>query len=202
VRCIVFVCFYSTCDHATDLGVGVGAARAALLLAGLLFGGHGVEDLQEGHLVALNAVLGGVGIGVLDGEGGVAGVARAAGAGAGGATELALLRATGLLAGQLALGLGAQGGGLALPGALGLLAQRRAVGLGGGAGGAAHSRAADGLALGAALQLAHLLGAADGAHGLLAVDFAFGALRLFAVHLAFGAGAHGVALGGADGVVA
>jgi hypothetical protein len=107
-----------------------------------------------------------------------------------------------LLAGQLALGLGAQGRGLALPGALGLLAERRAVRLRGSAGGAADGRAADSLALGASLELAHLLRAADRADGFLAVDFAFGALRLFAVHLAFRAGAHRMALGRADRVVA
>ena len=50
--------------------------------------------------------------------------------------EGVLLSATGLFAGKLALGLGAQGGGLAVPGALGLLAERGVVGLGGGTGGA------------------------------------------------------------------
>jgi hypothetical protein len=161
-----------------------------------------VEDLEQGHLLTLDTVGGCVDISVLNGECRVAGIAGAAGASTAFAAKFGLLSATGLLAGELALGLGAQGGGLALPGALGLLAQRRAVGLGGSAGGAAHSRAAHGLACGAALQLAHILGAAHGAHGLLTVDLALGALRLFAVHLALGAGAHGVALGRADRIVA
>ena len=158
---------------------GGGSARAALLLAGFLLGAHGVHHFEQSGLgdVGLEAVLDKVGFGVLDGESSATSVARAARR-VGGAAELAFLGATGLLASELALGLGAQGGGLALPGALGLLAERRAIGLRGSAGGAAHSGAAHGLALGAALELAHLLGATHGAHRLLAVNFALGTLRL------------------------
>ncbi len=83
-----------------------------------------------------------------------------------------------LLASELALGLGAQSRSLALPRALGLLAQRGAVGFGRRAGGSAYRRSAHRLARRAALELAHLLGAANRAHGLLAVDLTLGTLRL------------------------
>jgi hypothetical protein len=180
------------------------AARAAGFVALLCLVGGGVDELDQARALSGDGALVGVGVGLsrLDGEGQVAGVARAARGSSSGAAELGLLSAARLLAGQLALRLGAEGRGLALPGALGLLAERGAVRLRGSAGGAAHGRAADSLAFGAALELAHLLGAAHGADRFLAVDFAFGALGLFAVHLAFRAGAHGVALGGAHGIIA
>jgi hypothetical protein len=161
-----------------------------------------VDDFEERHLlVGAGQVVGGeVLVGLGDGESGVVtdtGAARFLTPAEGGG-----LVARGFLASQLALGLGAQFGGLALPGALGLLAERRAVGLGGGAGGAADGGAADSLASGAVFHFAHLLGAADGADGLLAVNLALGAFGGLAVHLAFGTSAHGVALGGAHGVIA
>ena len=120
-----------------------------------------MEDFEEGSLGASDAVLAGVDLGLLDGEGGVGAVARAAGGAATGGAKLFLFGAAGLFASELALGLGAQSGGLALPGALGLLAQRSAVGFGSGAGGAADSGAADGLASGAVVHLAHFLRATD-----------------------------------------
>jgi hypothetical protein len=180
------------------------AARAASLVALLRRVRSGVEELNQARALggdrALVSV--GVGLGGLDGEGQVAGVARAARGSSSRAAELGLLSAARLLAGQLAFGLRAQSRGLALPGALGLLAERGAVRLRGSASGTADGRAADGLALRAALELAHLLGTTDRAHGLLAVHFTLGALGLFAVHLAFRASAHRVALGRADRVIA
>jgi len=107
-----------------------------------------------------------------------------------------------LVALELALGAGAGGGLLALPVALGLLAHGGADGLRGDARGAAVGGRADGLALGAVLRLAHLLGAAHVALGLVAVHLAASASGLLALDLALGALAHGVALGGASGVVA
>ena len=102
-----------------------------------------------------------------------------------------------LLALELALGLGAHSGLLALPVALGLLAERRADRVRRNARRVADRRAAHSLALqhqkmdesaivnatrvarfvylGAALILAHLLGAANRALGLLAVHSALGA---------------------------
>jgi hypothetical protein len=61
---------------------------------------------------------------------------------------------------------------------------------------------ADGLALGAVLLLAVVLGAADRAGGLLAVDDALSALNFLALHLALGASAHGVADSRASRVIA
>jgi len=116
--------------------------------------------------------------------------------------ESGCLVARRFLASQLALGLGAKLGSLALPGTLGLLAQRRAVGLGGGASGAADGGAADGLASGAVFHLAHFLRAADRADGLLTVNFALSTLGRLAVHLALRACADRVAFGRADGIVA
>jgi len=116
---------------------------------------------------------------------------------------LGLLGLTGgLVTLELALGLGAGGGLLALPVALGLLAHGGADGLGGNTGGTAVSGRADSLALGAVVLLAHVLGATDVTLGLVAVDLALGTSSFFTLDLALGALAHGVALGGADGVVA
>jgi len=64
------------------------------------------------------------------------------------------------------------------------------------------SRLADGLALGASLFLALVLGATNGAHGLLAVNGALGAGGLLALHLALGALADGVAHSRAGRIVA
>jgi len=110
--------------------------------------------------------------------------------------------ARGAIALQLALGARAGGGLLALRVALGGLAHGGAHGLRGNAGGTAVGRRANSLALGAVLRLAHLLGAADIALGLVAVNLAARARGLLALDLALGALAHGVALGGASGVIA
>jgi hypothetical protein len=176
-------------------------ARAAHgVVACLGFESLGVLDLQEREERTLNAVGGGM-LGGL----GQSGTGRA-GSGARAArlvalTEDLVLITGGFLAGQLALGLGAELRGLALPGALGLLAQRRAVGLGGSASGTADSGSADSLASGAILHLTHFLGASHRAHGFLAVNFTLGALSGLAVHLALRASANRVALGRADRVV-
>jgi len=106
-----------------------------------------------------------------------------------------------LLALQLALGLGAVGRLNALVEASEFLADRGALGLRSLAGGVATSRLADRLAFGAAFLLALVLGAADGADGLLAVDGALSASGLLALHLAFRALAHRVANGRASGVI-
>jgi hypothetical protein len=123
------------------------------------------------------------------------------GLGAGAALRLGLL-AGGLLALQLALGTRAVGGLGALAGALQLLAHGRALGFRGRAGGVALGRGANGLALGAVLLLAVVLGAADRAGGLLAVNDALGALDLLTLHFALWPRAHGVADGGAGRVIA
>jgi len=169
------------------------AARAALSLSGsLLLVLDGVEHLEEGG----------------DGEGAAGGAAGVGGLGDGDLDVVVLARAAlgllagGLLALELALGLGAVGGLDALVVAGELLADGRALGLGSLAGGVAAGGLADGLALGAALLLAGVLGAADGADGLLAVDGALGAGGLLTLHLALGALADGVADGRAGGVVA
>ena len=131
--------------------------------------------------------------------------AASCGVGRGGARaalRLVRQRAGRLLALELALGLGAVGGLDALVGAVERLADGRALGLGRLARGVAAGRLADRLALGAAVLLALLLGAADRADGALAVDRALGAGRLLALHLALGARAHGVAHGGARWVIA
>lgn len=95
------------------------------------------------------------------------------------------LLASGLLALQLALGLGAVGGLDAFVEARQVLADGCALGGGGVAGGVAVSGLAHALALGAAVLLASVLGATNGAHGLLAVDGALRASDLLALHLAF-----------------
>lgn len=88
--------------------------------------------------------------------------------------------AGGALAHELALGLGAGDGLLALPVALGGLAHGGAHGVGGLALSAAVGGGADGLALGAVLLLAQVLGAAHVALRLVAVNLALGALSLAA----------------------
>jgi len=104
-----------------------------------------------------------------------------------------VLSTRGFFALQLALRLGAVGGLDALVEARQFLAHGRTLGFGRFAGGVAMSRLAHRLALGAAFLLALVLGAANGADRLLAVDGALGTTRLFALHLAFGSLAHGVA---------
>ena len=61
---------------------------------------------------------------------------------------------------------------------------------------------ADGLALGAVVLLALVLGATDGADGLLAVDGALSARHFLALHLALRTLANGVADRGASRVIA
>jgi len=172
-------------------------ARAAFL--GTLGSLHlqAVHGLNERELLVDNQFVGGsVVVGRLDGQKrGVLGAWAALSKNSG-------ILTSGFLASKLALGFGAQGGGLALPCALGLLAKRRAVGLRGSASGAADSGTADSLAGWAVFLLAHILGASDRAHGFLAVDFAFGAFGRFAVHLALGSSADWVTLGRADRVIA
>lgn len=163
-------------------------ARAAL--RSLVTDGEVVHDLNERGL-GLSLSNGSMLIGLGHSEADRGGRARAA---------LGLL-AGGLLALELALGLGAVGGLDALVVADELFANGGALGLGSLAGGVATGRLADRLALGAALALTMVLGAANGAGGLLAVDGALGATRLFALHLALGALAHRVALSGAGRVV-
>jgi len=102
---------------------------------------------------------------------------------------------------KLALGLLAVGGLDALVVAREFLADRSALGLGGGARGVALGGLANALALGAVILLALLLGAADGADGLLAVNSALGARDFLALHLALGTLAHGVAHSRAGRVV-
>jgi len=109
--------------------------------------------------------------------------------------------AGGLLALQLALGLLAVGGLDALVVAGEFLADGGALGLGGSAGGVALGGLAHALALGAVILLALLLGAADGADRLLAVDGALGARDFLALHLALGTFAHRVAHSRAGRVV-
>jgi len=168
-------------------------ARAALLL-GLGLVSHRVEHLEERRSVAAGG-LGTAGSGGL-GDGQLNVGLRAS------AASSRLLLAGRLLALHLALGLGAVGGLDALVVAFELLADRAALGLGGRAGGVALGRGTDGLALGAVLLLAEVLGAADRANGALAVNGALSAGGLLAAHLALGAGADGVADRGALGVVA
>jgi len=141
-----------------------------------------VEHFQErGGVGARRRVAGRVGLN--DGDLDVGLAARAA----------LLLLAGSLLALQLALGALAVGGLHALVVAVELLADRRALGFGSGAGGVALGRRANGLALGAVLLLAVVLGAADAADGALAVHGALCALGLLATHLALGLCADGVA---------
>ena len=136
--------------------------------------GHVIHYFDEGHSFTSG------GGGGLHGSSGVSSLVAGAAASAIITENLGLV-AGGLLASELALGFGAEGGGLAFPCALGLLAERGAVGLGGSAGCAADSGAAHSLASGAVLHLTHLLGATNTAHGLFAVNLAFGTLSLGAI---------------------
>ena len=144
------------------------AARAASLLTLLSLVLEGLEHLQEAWAGA-----GCAGSGSADGSGGGgSGGARAA---LGVAQVLVLEGALGLLALELALGLGAVGGLHALVVADQCLAHRGTLGSRGGASRVALSRLAHRLALRAVRHLALVLRAADGAHGALAVNHALGA---------------------------
>jgi len=83
--------------------------------------------------------------------------------------------AGGFLALEFALGTRAGRGLSARPVALSLFAERRAGGFGSDTGGVALGRGTNGLALRAVILLAHVLGATNGALGLLAVHLALGA---------------------------
>jgi hypothetical protein len=106
------------------------------------------------------------------------------------------------LALQLALGLGAVDWLDALVLAVELFAHRGALGFRSHAGGVATSGLADSLALRAAVLLAQVLGATNGAHWAFAVDGALRAGDLLTLHLALGACAHRVAHSRAGGVIA
>jgi hypothetical protein len=121
---------------------------------------------------------------------------------AGAASVLQWSLAGGLLALELALGLGAVGGLGTLVGAGELFANGLALGFWGSASSVADGGLADRLALGASVLLALLLGAADRANGLLAMNSALGARSLLALHLAFRSLAHRVANGRALRVIA
>ena len=107
-----------------------------------------------------------------------------------------------LLALQFALGLRAVGGLGALVLAGELLADGSALRLGRRTGGVATCRLADRLALGAVILLTLILGAANRADGLLAMDGALGARHLLALHLALRTLANGVAHSRAGRVIA
>jgi len=180
----------------------LGGALAAHLGATLLLGLDGVHDLHErghhrGHLRGLLDQR----VGRADGGSQVGLVSARAAAGLGARLARAGV-ARGALAHELALGLGASDGLLALPVALGGLAHRGAHSVGSIALGAAVGRGAHSLALGAVLLLAQVLRAANVALRLVAVDLALGALSLLAVDLALRALADGVAHSGAHRVVA
>jgi len=196
---IPFVVLEESEKKRKDLG---GALAAHLLALGLRSGLDGVHDLHEGGhhggglRVNLHQSVGGA-----DGGSQVRLVSAVAAAGLG-ARLTSTSVASRTLADELALGLGASDGLLALPVALGGLAHGSAHGVGGLALSAAVSRRADSLALGAILLLAEILGATHIALGLVAVNLALGALGLLAVDLALGALAHRVAHSRAHRVVA
>jgi len=118
------------------------------------------------------------------------------------ARRLATSRARSLVAGQVALGLGAAGGLAARPRALGGGASGLAVGHGGSADGLALGGETDVLAQGAAASLTVLAGAAHLALGLLTADVAGGLGKLLASQLASRLLALGLAVGGAGRGVA
>jgi len=177
------------------------SALAAALSAVLLVELDGVIHFHEGrHHMALrfNETMG---ASTSDGRLDVGVVALAAAA----AAELAvgsLGLASRLVALKFALRARASGGLLALPVTLGLFAHGSANRLRSNARGTAVSRGANSLALGAVLGFAHVLGAANIALGLVAVNLALSASSLFALNLALRALAHRVALSRARRVVA
>ena len=176
-----------------------GSARAALSLGtGLGTVGHLRHNLKEGrlHLDETRRFRSlAVRVGVVDGLLSV--VLLVTGA----ALRLTFGVTGGFLASKLALGLGAERRLAALPVTTGLFADGRALGFGGDALGVALSGGTDGLALGARLLLAHILGASDGADRFLTVNGALGAGGLLALHLTTGTLANGVAHSGAHGVI-
>jgi len=164
-------------------------ARATLLSKTLLDRvGHGVVDLEERRLGSVGGSLVS-----LDNSGLDSVLVTLA--------ALGTLLTGGLLALELALGLGTVGGLDALVVTSELFADWLALGFGGSTGGVADSGLADGLALGAVVLLARLLGATDGTGGLLAMDSALSARGFLTLHLALGLLANGVAHSGAAGVV-
>jgi len=110
--------------------------------------------------------------------------------------------ALGGVANQLALRTRAESRLLALPVALGLLAHGGADGVRSNTRGTALSRSADSFTLGAVRLLAEILGAANIAMRLIAVNLALSTRSLFAMNLALGAFADRVALSRADGIIA
>jgi len=184
----------------TAIGCLLLASAARRLTGHLVQMLHGVGDLQQRghHLLSHFGVLVG-----LDHGGGNVDLSALAAAGGGGVHRGGLLvLASGLLAHELALGAGAESGLLALPVALGLLAHGGADSVGCSACSAALGRSADGLALGAIIRLAQILGAANVALRLVAVNLAGSARSLLAVNLALGSFAHRVASSGALRVIA
>jgi len=113
-----------------------------------------------------------------------------------------LVSASWLLAHELALGARAESRLLALPVALGLLAHGGADSVGCSACSAALGRSAHGLALGAIIRLAQILGATNIALRLVAVNLAGSARSLLAMNLALWSLAHWVALSWAARVIA
>ena len=176
----------------------LGARAAILSVVGVVLQvGH---DFQEGrHVLVLG---GGLGRGFEHGGLGVRLGARAAAESGELGRRRGLVLASRLLADELALGAGAHQRLSALPVAVRGLAERSALGLGGNAGGVADRGRADGLALGAVILLAQVLGASHRARRLLAVDIALGARKFLALHLALRSGADGVAHGRARRIVA
>jgi len=158
---------------------------------------HVVHDLEEGHGLTSDGLTG------LD-HGGlhVDGIALAASTIEGAWLTHALLGfAGGLLAHQLALGAGAQGGLLALPIALGLLTHRGAHGIGCSTSSTALGRGTHGFALGAIVGFAQVLGATNIALRLVAMNLAGGTRGLLAMNLTLRTLAHRVALSGARRVI-
>jgi len=182
-----------------DLGSALAAHGRALLLGGGLDGMH---DFHEGghHSRGLRVDLH-ESIGSTDGGSQVSLVGTIAAASLG-----TSLTSTGIagrtFADELALGLRASDGLLALPVALGGFAHRSADSVGCFALGTAVSRRANSFTLGAILLLAQILRATHIALRLVAVDLALRTLSLLAVDLALRALAHRVAHSGAHWVVA
>jgi hypothetical protein len=176
-------------------------ARAAVGGTILLFGGHGVHNLQKRKFGVDqgNVVGGSMGISRFEGKSGSILVARAALCSI--RTEDGRILASGFLASQLALGFRAQSRGLAFPCTLGLLTERRTVGLRGGASCSADSGSADSLASRAVLLLAHILRASHGADRFFTMHLALGTFCRFAVHLALGSCTDWMALSRADGII-
>lgn len=112
-----------------------------------------------------------------------------------------VVRTSSLFTSQLALGLrtGFRLG--AFPVAVGFFTDRAALRLRGSASGVANSGRANSFTLGARVLFTHILGAADGASGLLAVNGALGTRGFLAFHLATRALADRVANSGANRII-